>query len=59
MISASLYFGSVGSRGGNAGGCFSLGGAQNASHINMIAVNPTGKGNLHAFPVGVGTGAGR
>ena len=24
----------------------------------MIAVNPTGKGNLHAFPVGAGPGAG-
>ena len=29
-----------------------------AAHINMIAVNPTGKGNLQAFPVGAGTGAG-
>ena len=24
----------------------------------MVAVNPTGKGNLQAFPVGAGTGAG-
>ena len=58
MISASLNFGSTGSRGGNAGGCFSLGGVPNAAHINMIAVNPTGKGNLQAFPVGAGTGVG-
>ena len=29
-----------------------------AAHINMIAVDPTGKGNLQAFPVGAGVGAG-
>ena len=29
-----------------------------AVHINMVAVNPTGKGNLQALPVGAGTGAG-
>ncbi len=29
-----------------------------AAHINMVAVNPTGKGNLQAFPVGAGTGTG-
>jgi hypothetical protein len=29
-----------------------------AAHINMFAVNPTGKGNLQALPVGAGTGAG-
>ena len=29
-----------------------------AAHINMIAVTPTGKGNLRAFPVGAGPTAG-
>ena len=29
-----------------------------AAHINMVAVDPTGKGNLQAFPVGAGAGAG-
>ena len=29
-----------------------------AGHINMVAVNPTGKGNLQAYPVGAGPGAG-
>jgi hypothetical protein len=51
-------FGSVGSQGGNAGGCSSPLGQPLAAHINMVAVDPTGKGNLQAFPVGAGTGAG-
>ena len=51
-------FGPVGGQGGDSDGCPSPGGAPYAAHINMIAVNPTGKGNLQAFPVGAGTGAG-
>ena len=51
-------FGSVDSQGGNAGGCSSPDGIPYAAHINMIAVNPTGKGNLQAFPVVAGAGAG-
>jgi hypothetical protein len=51
-------FGGVGSQGGNSGGCYSPGGQPRAAHINMIAVDPTGKGNLQAFPVGAGKGAG-
>ena len=51
-------FGSVGSQGGNSSGCSSPGGQPRAAHINMIAVDPTGKGNLQAFPVGAGAGAG-
>jgi hypothetical protein len=51
-------FGPVGGQGGDSDGCQSLGGVPFAAHINIIAVNPTGKGNLQAFPVGAGTGAG-
>ena len=45
-------------QGGNSAGCPSPGGQPYAAHINMIAVTPTGKGNLQAFPVGAGPGAG-
>jgi len=45
-------------QGGNSVGCSAPMGEPLAAHINMIAVNPTGKGNLQAFPVGAGTGAG-
>jgi hypothetical protein len=48
----------ISAQGGNAGGCSSPLGQPLAVHINMVAVNPTGKGNLQAFPVGAGTGAG-
>jgi hypothetical protein len=48
----------IGDQGGNAAGCSAPFGEPLAAHINMIAVNPTGKGNLQAFPVGAGTGAG-
>jgi hypothetical protein len=51
-------FGSVGGQGGNPSGCPSPGGTPEAAHINMVAVNPLGKGNLQAFPVGAGAGAG-
>jgi hypothetical protein len=52
-------FGSVSDQGGNPAGCPStLAVSPEAAHLNMIAVNPTGKGNLQAFPVGAGTGAG-
>jgi hypothetical protein len=51
-------FGPVGSQGGNPSGCRSPGGNPKAAHINMVAVDPTGKGNLQAFPVGAGAGAG-
>ena len=51
--------GSVGDQGGNPAGCPStLGVSPEAAHLNMIAVNPTDKGNLQAFPVGGGAGAG-
>ena len=45
-------------QGGNPDGCPSPLGEPLAAHINMVAVNPTGKGNLQAFPVGAGPGAG-
>ena len=48
----------ISAQGGNAAGCSSPLGEPLAAHINMVAVNPTGKGNLQAFPVGAGTGAG-
>ncbi len=51
-------YGSVGGQGGNPAGCSSPGGQPLAAHINMVAVDPAGKGNLQAFPVGAGTGAG-
>ena len=50
--------GTISAQGGNPAGCPSPGGEPLAVHINMVAVNPTGKGNLQAFPVGAGTGAG-
>jgi flagellar basal body rod protein FlgC len=48
----------ISSQGGNPAGCSSPLGDPLAAHINMVAVNPTGKGNLQAFPVGAGTGTG-
>jgi len=48
----------ISDQGGNAAGCPSPLGEPLAAHINMVAVNPTGKGNLQAFPVGAGAGAG-
>jgi len=45
-------------QGGDSAGCPAPLGEPLAAHINVIAVNPTGKGNLQAFPVGVGPGAG-
>ena len=51
-------YGSVGSQGGDTDGCPSPDGEPLAAHINMVAVDPTGKGNLQAFPVGAGTGTG-
>ena len=50
--------GTIRAQGGNPSGCPSPLGEPLAAHINMIAVNPTGKGNLQAFPVGARTGAG-
>ena len=44
---------------GDSGGCSSPFGEPLAAHLNMVAVNPTGKGNLQAFPVeDAGAGAG-
>ena len=48
----------ISAQGGNAAGCPSPAGEPLAAHINLIAVNPTGKGNLQAFPKGAGPGAG-
>jgi hypothetical protein len=48
----------ISAQGGNAAGCPSPGGEPLAVHINMVAVDPTGKGNLQAFPKGAGAGAG-
>jgi hypothetical protein len=50
--------GTIGSQGGNPSGCPSPLGEPLAAHINMVAVNPTGKGNLQAFPIGVEPGGG-
>jgi hypothetical protein len=50
--------GTIGAQGGNPSGCSSPLGEPLAAHINMVAVNPTGKGNLQAFPIGAGAGAG-
>jgi len=44
----------IAAQGGNAAGCPSPSGEPLAAHINMIAVTPTGKGNLRAFPLGAG-----
>lgn len=41
----------ISAQGGNAAGCPSPGGEPLAVHINMIAVDPTGKGNVTAFPL--------
>jgi hypothetical protein len=48
----------ISAQGGNSTGCLAPMGEPFAAHINLIAVNPSGKGNLQAFPVGAGTGAG-
>jgi hypothetical protein len=48
----------INDQGGNPTGCPSPLGEPLAVHVNMIAVNPTGKGNLQAFPLGAGAGAG-
>jgi hypothetical protein len=45
-------------QGGNAAGCPAPLGEPLAAHINIVAVNPTGKGNLKAFPKGAGSTAG-
>ena len=50
--------GAISAQGGTAAGCPSPLGQPLAAHINMVAVDPTGKGNLQAFPVGAGAGAG-
>jgi hypothetical protein len=50
--------GALSAQGGTAAGCSSPRGEPLAAHINMTAVDPTGKGNLQAFPLGAGTGAG-
>ena len=50
--------GTIGAQGGNPAGCPSPLGEPLAAHINMVAVNPTGKGNLTAFPVGTGQNRG-
>jgi hypothetical protein len=48
----------VGPQGSNSSGCPSPYGQPYTAHINMVAVNPTDKGNLQAFPVGAAVGAG-
>ena len=48
--------GTIAAQGGNPAGCPSPLGEPLAAHINMSAVDPTGKGNLQAFPVGAGPG---
>jgi hypothetical protein len=50
--------GIISAQGGNSAGCPSPLGEPLAAHINMVAVAPTGKGNLQAFPRGAGPGAG-
>ncbi len=42
----------IGAQGGDSRGCPSPLGEPRAAHISMVAVTPTGKGNLKAFPVG-------
>ena len=51
-------YGSVGGQGGNLAGCPSSLGKPHAAHLNMVVVDPTGKGNLQALPVGADAGAG-
>ena len=48
----------ISDQGGNAAGCPAPLGEPRAAHINMVAVDPTGKGNLQAYPKGAGPGAG-
>jgi hypothetical protein len=48
----------INAQGGNSAGCPAPAGETFAAHINLVAVSPTGKGNLQAFPVGVGSGSG-
>ena len=50
--------GTISGQGGNAAGCTAPLGEPRAAHINMVAVDPSGKGNLQAFPKGAGPGAG-
>jgi hypothetical protein len=50
--------GTISAQGGTSAGCPSPLGEPLAAHINMTAVTPTGKGNLQAFPLGAGPGAG-
>ena len=45
-------------QGGNPAGCPAPLGEPYAAHINMVAVDPTGKGNLLAFPKTASPGAG-
>ena len=44
-------------QGGNPAGCPAPLSEPLAVHINMVAVDPTGKGNLKAFPAGAGSNA--
>jgi hypothetical protein len=48
----------ISAQGGNPAGCPSPGGQPLAAHINMVAVDPTGKGNLKALPKGASSSAG-
>ena len=48
----------INAQGGNSAGCSAPMGEPLAAQINMVAVNPTGKGNLQAYAVGAGPGAG-
>ena len=50
--------GTISAQGGTSAGCPSPLGEPLAAHINMVAVDPTGKGNLQAFPKGAGATAG-
>ena len=50
--------GTIGAQGGNPGGCASPLGEPYAAHISVAAVDPTGKGNIKAFPVGTSETAG-
>jgi hypothetical protein len=50
--------GTISAQGGNSAGCPSPLGEPLAAHINMVAVAPTGKGNLQAFPKGAGSRTG-
>jgi hypothetical protein len=47
----------ISAQGGNSAGCPALSGEPLAAHINMVAVNPSGKGNMQAFPVSGTKGA--